>query len=114
LWSATEAVELSQVPDELGAAIRQASFSDERPRRIGAVDLEAIVALNAVRQPDVVEDGAECDDFVVALHRLCLPDLHREEPRAHRVVEEVGRRKPLRVLDRIGDKRRVGRAHPGN
>jgi hypothetical protein len=73
-------VERNEVPDQLRAVIRKASFLDERQRRVGAIDLEAVVAPDPGREPDVVQDGSDRDHFLVAVQFLHLPDPCSEQP----------------------------------
>ena len=66
-------VAYDEVPDKLGAAIRDTSFLHERPRRGRGVDLEAIRTGDGGREPDVVEDGADRDDFEVTVDVFSSP-----------------------------------------
>jgi hypothetical protein len=50
----------------------------ERPRCVGSFYLEALLTSEAVREPKVVEQRADCDDFRVVSNALQLSEPDRE------------------------------------
>src|SRR5258708_10607471 len=78
------------VPDQLHAAIVEALLARERPRCVGSFDLEALWAREAVREPQVVNQRADGNDFRVVRYPLQLSEPDRKEPRSDSMVEEKG------------------------
>ena len=82
-------VQCDAVPDELSAAVVHSSLSRKAPCCVRTFDLEAPLTFVFLGEPNVVKQGRHRDDFLVMVHALQLGDLHREEPGANDVIEEV-------------------------
>jgi hypothetical protein len=61
-----------------------------------------------VREPDVVEQRTNGDDFPVVHDALQLPEPNRKEPRSDGMVEEHWLGMDSRILNGARDERRVG------
>src|SRR5262245_14681381 len=107
-------IERDQIPDELGAAIRKFPAPDERKYRIRAIHFEAVGPRHTGGEADVVEYRADGHDLAVVGDSLPAANRFREQPRTHRVIEQVRLRDPLRILDHRCDERRVGHIDPCN
>ena len=77
------------VPNQLHAAIVEALLARECPSGVGSFYLEAPLTREAVREPDVVEQRADRDDFRVVSYALELSEPDREEPGSDSMVEEI-------------------------
>jgi hypothetical protein len=71
-------IQSDAVPDQLHAAIVETFLPRERPRGVGSFYLEALWTREAVREPKVVEQRADGDDFRVVRHALELSEPNRE------------------------------------
>src|SRR5215467_3442750 len=57
-----------------------------------------------------MKDGADGEHFGVVVDTFQMSNLHCEQPRSHRVIEEIRFGKLSRIFQRLGDKRRIGHA----
>jgi hypothetical protein len=79
-----------------------------------AVHLEAVRPRHVLREADVVQERADCHDLAIEGDAVGTPGKLREEPGAHRVIEQIRIRDPLRVFEGGADERRVGHAQAGD
>src|SRR5262249_9670367 len=100
-------VEGDEVPDQLRPGTGEASVPDERRRGARAIDLESVRTRHAGGEADVVKDRSDRDVFEIQVDALELLDPGCDQPRAHRVIEEVGLVELRGVLDRRGNQRRT-------
>jgi len=107
-------VQRHAVPDELSSPVVHASCLRQRPRRVRSLDLEAPLALVLPREADVVQLRCHRNDFLVIGHALQLGELHREEPRANDVVEQVRLGESTRLFHRTCNEWRVRDGHSGD
>lgn len=79
------------LPDRGAAFLGQAVLAQEPHGGVGAVDLEALVAVAVAGEPEIVQKAAEEDEFVVVGDALGGGELAAEQIAADAVVDEEGR-----------------------
>src|SRR6185436_20828300 len=81
-------IQRDAVPDQLHPGVVEALLARERPRRVGSFYLEALLTREAIRQPEVVEQRADRDDFRVVSYALQLSEPDCEQPGSDSMVQE--------------------------
>src|SRR5260370_29746829 len=65
-------------------------------------------------RPEVVEYRANGHDFLAVIDSLCAANRFSEQPRTHRVIEQIRFGESLRLLNHGRDKRTIGYADACN